>query len=143
MKLVSSQKGSTFIIVIMVLSIMLIMAGTMAGTVNSELKTSSLYNDGVRAYFIAESGIAEAMDWVKSDNKTNYNKPVENNLFSPNYSKTHSLKWEVEYNNVTQKYTINSAGIYYSSSNIPVTRKLTAVVSASDGNVYMESLNQQ
>lgn len=111
----SENRGSIFVMVTLIVSILLIALGMLLTVATTDLRISKSYGDGIKAYSLAQSGVEEAMAYVlvPGNRGRSYDAPLEQSPFAGTYSSLHSVDWNVVYNN--PGYTITSTGEYNGS----------------------------
>jgi len=137
----SQDKGSIYITVTIILLVILMLLSMLIIIAGRDVRTSDFYSAGIRAYYLAHTGIAEGIAWARSDQKTNNPGKTEENVFSDQYPVEHRIQWHVDYSDKNKTYTIISTGSYSfnNNDNIKVQRTLTVTVRVKDGAVEVDS----
>lgn len=139
----SNEQGSIYITVVIILAVILMVLGMLIVITGRDMRTSNLYSEGIRAHYIAQSGIAKGIEFSRTDPKINKAELTEDNIFSSDYSAFHRLKWQVNYNSTDKNYRIISEGLYRYNDKIDVRRMLEVIIKVQDGTVELVSWKQQ
>lgn len=141
----SRDKGSMYITVIIILVIIFMLLSMLMTITGRDARTSDLYSVGIRASYIAYSGIARGIAWAKinqDEDEKDKELTEELRIFSSQYPAFHRLEWRVDYSDEDENYTIIATGYYKYNDKITVKRKLKAVVRVQDDLVQVDSLKQ-
>lgn len=118
-----SRKGTIFVTVVMILSILLILLGLLLTIASTDVRASRSYSDGVRTYYLAQSGVETAIANIMVNRRSNsVDTEMDKITGTPEYSdgtgRLYSVNWNVVYNGIDstdnnmEKYTISSLAIY-------------------------------
>lgn len=127
----NNDKGSIYITVVIIIAVVLMLLSSLTIIVGRDSRTSDLYGAGIKAYYLAHSGITEGISYIiENDPQGNPANPsdLSTNPFASSYSPDHSYSWSVTYNAADKNYKIDATGIYQYNENISVTREIEAVV---------------
>lgn len=112
-----NHKGTVYITVVMIISVVLLMLGFLLSITSNDIRAAKSYADAVKAYYIAQSGVNQAMAYILDDplhQKCSYPAPgtILNNFLASSYNIDHGVQWWYEYNSTDDTYTITSIGTY-------------------------------
>ena len=128
-KLIKSERGATFIIVAVVLTVITIMLSLLLATTSAEVRVSKSYANGIKAYYIADCGIQRGIAFVLSDIAgTSTTIPLSDIGVAEQQYKSNTVTCTVAYSGGI--YTITSTA-NYDKTNVPrlqISRKITATV---------------
>lgn len=115
-RFLSNTKGTVFITVTIILSVLLIMLSLLLSVTSADVRIANVYSDGVIAYYLAESGAQKAIAYIVYSPKNNFNGLTLTNTNSTfPYSKDYKVDWKIEYfssNPSDRKYVVTSTAIY-------------------------------
>lgn len=117
MRFLSNTKGTVFITVTIILSVLLIMLSLLLSVTSADVRIANVYSDGVIAYYLAESGAQKAIAYIVMYSPRNtFNGPtlINTNSTFP-YSKDYKVDWKIEYfasNPADRKYVVTSTAAY-------------------------------
>lgn len=138
MKLRSNNNGTIYIMVVFIASIILTLIGTLLTITAAEVRLSKAYSDGIKAYYIAESGIEKAkayilgqslpVDGTVFEDKKSYIKSENSSVNFFSYDKNYSINIAITYDTVGSVYIITSEAMY----NNKVKRKIEVSIKKDD-----------
>ncbi|HHV63661.1 MAG TPA: hypothetical protein GXX46_01070 [Peptococcaceae bacterium] len=136
------DKGSIYITVMIILAVLLMLLTMLMIITTKDIRTTHLYSQGIRAYYLAHSGLAQGLAYAKSNPEENQTEVIEN-PFPAQYPAYHRLEWQVEYNKDEDNYIITATGYYHYNKKITIQRRLEAIVRIEDDLVEILSWRQK
>lgn len=128
---VFNNKGTVFITVTIIISILIIMMGLLLNITSTDVRISKSYADGVTAYYLAESGAAKAMAYALANRKQDHSETLSE-ISCP---KSYSVTWSILYDKSVDIYTITSYTQYgraYRKIQVLITIKNSGNITVSD-----------
>ena len=115
MKYLNKNNGSIFITINMTIAAIIIGISMLLSVSLISFKTSKTFGDGIKAYYIAESGVWDAIKYIKINrgvaNNYSISKDNTDNIF-PEYTNNYNYTWVIVSNTLNQDYVIKSIGTY-------------------------------
>ncbi len=140
----SNDKGSIYITVLIILMVILMLLAMLMTITTKDVRTSNLYSEGIKAYYIAHSGIAKGIAHAMANPEESTEETAqENNPFPSQYPASHTMEWRVDYNEENDNYTITSEGYYEYNDKITLKRMLEVTVLIQDELVEVVSWQQK
>ncbi len=137
-KKMSNNKGLIIVTVTVVFTIIIMITIVLMTITINTYKTSKSFGEGVKAYYLAESGVSEAYSYLLTHSDANVDNHIDSNIFSPIYDQPHSIAWSVSYDSNSTAYTITSTGTYKRS-----TKELLITAQNVLSKIKVTSWNQQ
>lgn len=118
----NNNNGFVYITVSIVLAMIFIMYGALMTNVTTAVTGTNSYSDGVKAYYIAQSGVAFAMEYIADhrDVVADFRPPspwkskIDNLFPAEKYPGDYTINWKVITNTGDTSYRFQSTGTYKS-----------------------------
>lgn len=138
-----NDKGSIYITVMIILMVILMLLAMLMTITTRDVRTSNLYSGGIKAYYIAHSGIAKGIAHAMANPEESMDDFMEQNEPFPQYPASHGMEWRVEYDEENDNYTITSESYLDYNDKITLKRKLEVTVRIQDELVEVVSWQQK
>ncbi|MDO8610128.1 MAG: pilus assembly PilX N-terminal domain-containing protein, partial [bacterium] len=137
-----SNKGSVFITVTTILSILLILMGMLMTISTTDMSISQNYSDGIKAYYMAQSGVELAMAAALSKYASNSTTPASGSYIQSEYSFaiTKNVSWTLNWDIPSNKWKVTSTANY--GNNRVSVRIINVTLSIIRGKIVINSWQQ-
>lgn len=142
MKILRSKKGSVFITVAMILAILLILMGMLMTISTTDMRIAQNYSDGIKAYYMAQSGVELAMAAALNKDATHSTTPDSGSYIQSEYSTaaTKNVSWAVDWDTDSSTWKA-TATAYYGNNRMSV-RSIDVTLTIIDEQIVINSWKQ-